>query len=363
MIKPMQLSRLAFVGVRGHQGVVLRSLPRMPNVRVVGLCDGGAEPIDSLIEWCRTNGHQPEVYQDYGEMLANARPHAVVICGPFEQHASMTIDAMERGIHVLTEKPAALTIEDLERLRTAVERHPHVHLAGMQTARFEAGFYTARQLVRQGAIGDVRLINARKSYKLGKRGLYYTARETYGGTIPWVGSHAIDWVLWIGGHRIRSAYATHSAACNEGLGTMERSALCHFTLCGERFASVSIDVFRPANAKSHGDDWIRIVGTEGVLEARPNAVTLINASNDGTVPVPLETPPSMFEDFAACVEGRSPGLNGPHDTLATTAACLLARQSADDGRVIEAESFTSIPMTSKQPTEVKPASEPEPALN
>lgn len=337
-----QLTRLAFIGVRGHQGVVLRTLPRTPAVRVVGLCDGGAEPIDTLVEWCASNGHQPQVYQDHRRMLDDARPHAVVICGPFEQHASMAIDAIGRGIHVLTEKPAALTFDDLERLRAACDEHPEVHLAGMQTGRHEAGFYTARQLVAADAIGDVRLINARKSYKLGQRGAYYTQRETYGGTIPWVGSHAIDWVLWIGGHRIRSAYATHSAGCNGGLGTMERSALCHFTLGGERFASVSIDIFRPANAPTHGDDWIRVVGTAGVLEARPQSVTLINADSDGSTPVALQTPPSMFEDFVDHVEGRRKGLNGAHDTFATTAACLLARQSADEGRAIDADALTPV---------------------
>lgn len=346
---PSQLTRLAFIGVRGHQGVVLRTLPRTPAVRVVGLCDGGAEPIDSLINWCESNGHQPQVYPDHRRMLDDARPHAVVICGPFEQHASMAVDAIQRGIHVLVEKPAAITLEDLESLQAACVAHPDVHLASMQTSRHEAGYYTARQLVLAGAIGDVRLMNARKSYKLGQRGAYYAQRETYGGTIPWVGSHAIDWMLWIGGHAVRSVYATHSAACNEENGTMERSALCHFTLCGERFASVSIDVFRPGTAPTHGDDWIRVVGTAGVLEARAESVTLINAEGDGTAPVPLQTPPSLFEDFVDHVEGRRKGLNGAHDTFATTAACLLARQSADEGRAIDAAEWTSLHIKAATP--------------
>ena len=116
---------------------------------------------------------------------------------------------------------------------------------------------------------------------------------------------------------------------------MERSALCHFTLCGERYASVSIDVFRPANAPTHGDDWIRVVGSTGVLEARPNEVKLINAENDGRKPVEVSCDRTFLRDFVDHVEGRA---KAPIDTAATlklTRACLLARQSADEGRPVE----------------------------
>ena len=76
----------------------------------------------------------------------------------------------------------------------------------------------------------MRLIDARKSYKLGKRPAYYHRRETYGGTIPWVGSHAIDWVLYFAAPRkFARVIATQSSEDNGGNGTMERSAICLFS--------------------------------------------------------------------------------------------------------------------------------------
>jgi hypothetical protein len=116
---------------------------------------------------------------------------------------------------------------------------------------------------------------------------------------------------------------------------MERTALCHFTLDGERFASVSTDVFRPANAPTHGDDWIRVVGTTGVLEARPTSVLLINAENDGATTVPVACDRTFLRDFVDHVEGRQASPIDTAATLALTRACLLARQSADEGRAIE----------------------------
>ena len=100
-------------------------------------------------------------------------------------------------------------------------------------------------------------------------------------------------------------------------------------------ASVSVDVFRPGNAPTHGDDWIRVVGTAGVLEARPNAVTLLNGENDGSKPVPVGCDRTFLRDFVDHVEGRRGMAIDTQSTLALTRACLLARQSADESRVLE----------------------------
>jgi predicted dehydrogenase len=327
------MTSIGIIGTRGHYGRVLTELAEMPDVRVSAICDGGdtAEP---LAEWCRAHNHDTQRFADHRQMLNRARPDAVVVCGPFELHATMCIDAIQLGVPVLTEKPAALTFEDLDKLRAACGAHAKVHLAGMMFSRYDPGFFTAKQLISQGAIGDVRLINARKSYKLGQRAAYYHDRATYGGTIPWVGSHAIDWVMWMTKKPFTSVFATHSAVDNQNNGTMERSAQCMFTFDDDVCATVSIDFFRPAKAPTHGDDWIRIVGTKGVIEARPSSMSLINDSNDGSTPVAVGCDRKPLRDFFDHIAGRSTALVDTRSTLALTDACLRARQSADEHRVI-----------------------------
>lgn len=326
------VATVAFAGTRGHYGATLAGIEGVPQLRVTGLCPA-SDPIDPLTSWCATRGHEAKVYEDYVAMLEGARPDMVVVCGPFESHAAMCAAAIERGVHVLTEKPAALDYGQLELLRGACARRPGVHLAGMMFSRFSPGILAARRAIEEGVIGRVRLVDARKSYKLGVRPGYYRDRSTYGGTIPWIGSHAIDWVLYLTGLRFKSVYATHSAVDNGGNGTMERSALCHFTLEGEVFASVSVDVFRPGGALTHGDDWARVVGTEGVMEVRPDSVVLTTGTS-GPTAVPLGEGGSLVRDFVDHVEGRSRGGIDAESTLALTEACLRARQSADEGRVV-----------------------------
>jgi len=331
--------QLGFIGARGHWDQVLRQLASVPTLRLTALSDGG-DTVAPVAQWCRDNGHEPRFFDDYRTMLSKSGIDMVVICGPFELHAAMCIEAIERGIHVLTEKPAALTFAELERLRKACENHPEVHLAGMMFSRYAPGFYTARELIQTGAVGDIRLINARKSYKLGRRPAYYHQRETYGGTIPWVGSHAIDWVMWLSGGAFESVYAMHSASCNNGNGAMERSALCQFELTGGRAASISIDVFRPDNAPTHGDDWCRVVGSEGVMEIRQDSIRLINPTHKGSEEVAVRSDRHLLGDFVERIAGgsnnqsQSAAMIDATSTLALTEACLKARQSADEMRVV-----------------------------
>src|SRR5687768_17541781 len=149
----MRIERVAMIGTRGHYRTVLREMQSMPALRVVALCDGG-DSVAPIAAWCRENGHTPKTFEDHRAMLDGARPELLVIDGPFESHALMCIEAVKRGVHVITEKPAALTFAELDALSTACEQSPTVLLAGMMFSRYDAGFWTAKQLISSGAIGD-----------------------------------------------------------------------------------------------------------------------------------------------------------------------------------------------------------------
>ncbi|HRK32931.1 MAG TPA: Gfo/Idh/MocA family oxidoreductase, partial [Tepidisphaeraceae bacterium] len=304
-------------------------------VDLVAAASGGeGDSTAAITEWCGKNDRAPTMFDNWREMLDAVKPDAAVVCGPFELHAEMISAAMQRGIHVFAEKPCALTFDDLAAIRQCAEAHPAIHLAAMMQSRYDPGFYTAWRLIGEGAIGEVRLINARKAYKRGQRADYYRNRQTYGGTIPWVGSHAIDWMLWFAGVRPESVTAAQSRMHNGGIGTMESSAACLFRLAGERIGTVSIDVLRPENATAHGDDWIRAVGSAGVIEARPDRITLINAGNDGTLPVAVACDRKPFADFIQHIRGERNAIIGAPETINLTEALLLAQQSADEQREV-----------------------------
>ena len=338
--------KLCMIGNRGHNGYVFGGLMQRPDIRVVGVSAGTHAPEQSSVQgtadeddpaplkaWCDENGHDAAVFEDYRVMLDRVHPELVSVAGPFERHAEMCLECFARRIPVFCEKPVATDLADIARLEAAW-RESGVHFAAMMGLRYDPAFYSAWRLVRDGAVGDVRLLSARKSYKFGTRPDYYRYRASYGGTIPWVGSHAIDWIYWFGGRPFVSVSATHTTRANRDYGELEMTAACQFELEDDVLATVTLDYFRPANAPTHGDDRIRVAGTDGVIEVRGGAVFLINADTDGEARMPAVCDRQIFCDFVAQVEGSGVALLTGADTLEVTKACLLARESADQGRIV-----------------------------
>ena len=266
-------------------------------------------------------------------MLDTCQPDIVAINCHFGDHGPLNIECLQRGVHVFSEKPVATTLSELTALRAAHQASGKCFSA-MFGIRYKPWFLAAHAAVKSGRMGEIRLIQAQKSYKLGTRPAFFANRSTYGGTIPWVGSHAIDWVRWLSGEEFKSVFAAQSTRHNKDNGELEVSAQCQFTLGKEICASVSIDYLRPAMANSHDDDRIRIVGTEGVLEVREKKVMLIHGKTAGLQAVDLPPEQSIFAQFVDEVCGTGTCMVSANDAFAVTEASLLARRSADEGKVI-----------------------------
>ena len=326
--------RICLIGGHGHVDYALRVIAQRPEVRVVGAAPGSAgEDPGPLYQKCAAAGQQVEKFEDYRAMLDRLAPDIAVIAPYVGDHAGVAAEALRRRLHVFLEKPLATTLADLEMLREEY-RQAGVHLAAMFGLRHEPPFLAAKQAVAGGAIGSVRLIQAQKSYKLGRRPPDYHHRATYGGTIPWVGSHAVDWIHWLSGEKFQTVYAAHSVRENRGHGDLEMTALCQFTLTNQVFAVASLDYLRPESASTHGDDRIRLAGTKGVLEVRDGRAYLINDETKGLQELPLPPGREIFADFLAQVEGKGNCLVSAQDSFYVTEACLRARESADTGEII-----------------------------
>lgn len=326
--------KVCIIGTAGHTNYVLDGVSIDSNSSIVGLAPGTEnENIDGLVKKVNEMGHQPQIYRDYREMLDDVKPDVAAVASHFYKQASITLEAVKRGINVFAEKPLATTLGDLKRVKDAYESST-INLAAMFGIRYDPWFMTAWKLVQNGVIGKVRLMNAQKSYKLGTRAEFFKKRETYGGTIPWVGSHAVDWLYWFSGERFKSVYASHSSKYNKGHDELEVAGLIHFNFTNEVMGAVNIDYLRPNTAPSHGDDRIRIAGAEGVIEVRDEKVFLINNKGDGIQEINQEENDGIFADFLRQIRGEGKCSISAEDSFYITEACLRARQSADENKVV-----------------------------
>jgi predicted dehydrogenase len=332
--------KICMVGVHGHNNYVFETMAENHEDRIVSVAAGSVgDDAGKLVAKCREIGHEPQLFDDVSDMLDRVGPDIVTVACQFADHASIAAEALKRDIHVFCEKPVATTVDDLRMLEDAW-KDSKAQLSAMMGIRYHPHFYTAWRKVNEGTIGRVRLMNAQKSYRLGQRNELYKSRERSGGTIGWVGSHAIDWLLWFSGEEFESVTASHSRKCNHGHGELEASALCHFTMTNDVFCSVSIDYLRPETAPTHGDDRIRIVGSEGVIEVRGGEVFLINNETEGEEIVAALCGRKIFDDFLKQIKGEGECLISAQDAFKVTQACLLARQSADKNKTVIFPNFT-----------------------
>jgi predicted dehydrogenase len=328
--------KLVMIGVRGHYGLVYQSLSDLPDMEVAGISAGSDDDISVLRQGLRERGYAPAEFSDYREMLDKIKPDYVCIAGPFELHAEMCIEALKRNAHVFCEKPVAITLEELDKLKEACAARPRLRLISMVSMRYAGNYLAAYAAVKAGKIGKVLMIDARKSYKLGNRPEYYRHFETYGGTIPWVGIHVIDMIYYFAGSGFKKIFATQTRENNFDHGDLEIAAHCQFAMQNGVLAACSVDFLRPQAAPSHGDTRLRVAGTRGVLELIEDGihdgVKLINA--DGNRNLASMPEGKIFFDFVRGPSGELLPCLDARATFEVTGASLLARESAETGEVI-----------------------------
>jgi predicted dehydrogenase len=325
--------KIVLIGSTGHTNYVVEGLKDNYEDQIVGIAPGSeTEEVDSLYQKLAKD-YDIKKYNNYIEMLDQEKPDVAAVACHFGDHAQAAIEVLNRNINLFVEKPIATTLSKLAEVKAAYKKS-EAKLAAMFGIRYKPWFLTAHKYIKEGAIGEVRLMNAQKSYRLGQREDFYKKRESYGGTIPWVGSHAIDWMQWLSGKDFKSVYASHSTKANKNHGELEVSALCHFDFEDEVAGSVNIDYLRPQNATSHDDDRIRIAGDKGVIEVLKEKVYLINDQIEGNRELPLLAKKEVFADFLNWIKGNGESMITAEESFRVTEAALQARRSADQKKLI-----------------------------
>ncbi len=138
--------KVGLVGVGGISGVHIPAWESMEDVELVALCDVRPE---------RMEPHPAQRhYTDYAEMLEREQLDIVDICLPTYLHADYAVAAMEKGIHVLCEKPISLKKEDVARVYGTAERNG-VRFMVAQVLRFWPEYCYIKQLYDKGTYGKL----------------------------------------------------------------------------------------------------------------------------------------------------------------------------------------------------------------
>jgi predicted dehydrogenase len=146
------------IGIVGC-GVIaqLRHIPdilRIKGAQIAAICERDSALLTRVGERLRT----AKRYDDFSRMLSQEKLDIVDICTPPQTHYALSIEAAESGCHVLVEKPAALTVEEFDRIAETCTRNG-VKLCQMQNKMFEPVMIAAVAQVKSGSVGDVISVN------------------------------------------------------------------------------------------------------------------------------------------------------------------------------------------------------------
>ena len=188
--------RAAIIGLGGISTVHYHAIVRAGG-EVVAVCDSEPEKIEAF---CASHGCHPSTYTDYRDLLADDRVEVVHICTPHYLHARMVVDALQKGRHVLCEKPLCMTEADIPRV-LAAERKYGRRLGVCHQNRYNESNLAARALLgdRPAASGFGTVVWNRGEgyYASGAwRGRWQTEG---GGVMINQALHTLDLLLWMMG--------------------------------------------------------------------------------------------------------------------------------------------------------------------
>lgn len=139
----------------------------------------------------------PHVHGSYEALLADPGIDAVYIPLPNHLHVPWSIRALEAGKHVLCEKPIGLSSAEASHLVEAAARFPRLKMMEAFMYRFHPQWQMARQLVLDGAIGELRTIHSHFSYWNVDPQNIRNLENLGGGGMMDIGCYCVSFGRWI----------------------------------------------------------------------------------------------------------------------------------------------------------------------
>jgi predicted dehydrogenase len=188
--------RLAIVGCRAV--TELDHLPAaalVPEVEVVALVDKNRDRARELAEHFSI----AQVLDDYQALGDDIE--AAIVALPHNLHAPVTIDLLGSGLHVLVEKPMAITPEECAAMRQAAEAAGRVLAVG-HYRRFAANVRRLRETLGSGLLGTPLTYVCEEGVPYdwpSQSGFVYDRVRAGGGALVDSGVHGLDWLMWLFG--------------------------------------------------------------------------------------------------------------------------------------------------------------------
>jgi len=202
--------KVGIIGCGGIAQIHRDALLACPDAEIIAVCDVVRERAESMaaaIADADSENGPVEVFEDWHDLVSHPGLDAVHLCTPHFLHAEMAIGAMQAGLHVLTEKPMAISLADAEAMnRVAGETGKRLGVCFQN--RYNNTSTRMRAVLASGRAGKVRGGRAIVTWNRGAD--YYgsgpwrgTWKEEGGGVMINQAIHTLDLLQWmLGGNPV-----------------------------------------------------------------------------------------------------------------------------------------------------------------
>ena len=354
-----------------------------------------AEPVDELRARMQ-HAHGVAGYATLPDLLAHPGLDAVIVATPTPLHAQQVLQVAAAGMHVLEEKPMAVTLDDARAMVHAAERAGVVLLVG-HSHGYDAPIAGMRQVIASGELGPVGMVNTWcfTDWVYRPRRADELDAAQGGGVTFRQGSHQFDILRLLCGGRARSVRAkafdwnpqrstvgAHIAfidfedgpaatAVYNGYGGFSSMDLCfdisewglhqppgqrpRMALPGltgspqDELTAKAARAGRAIAAQAPHTPFfgLTLVSCErGDIRQAPNGLRLHTATGVREVPVPVDRSPRerVLDEWCAAIRGTAPALHSGAWGLANLELCVAAQTSSKEGREVLLQEQVPLPL-------------------
>ena len=147
---------IGFIGVGSRGKCLLLNMQTIPGVNITAVCDNYEPNYQEAIKL--TEG-KAKAFYDYRKMLEMNDLDAVVIATPLHEHAYITIDALNAGLHVFCEKSMARHMEDCKKMVETQRKTGNILQIGHQRM-YNIKYIKALEMIHNGMLGKITQIRA-----------------------------------------------------------------------------------------------------------------------------------------------------------------------------------------------------------
>jgi len=201
-------------------------------------------------------------YDGVDELLASGEIDAVYIALPNDMHRDYTVRAARAGLHVLCEKPMAVTAGECEEMIRAT-REANVKLMIAYRLHFERANLEVAKLARSGKLGELRFFNSEFSMQVSDDNIRLNPPDKGGGPLYDIGIYCINAARYCLGEEPVEVWATATRSSDRRFRNVDETVVATLRFQDERLANF-VCSFGAADRSVYS-----ITGTKGSVTLDP----------------------------------------------------------------------------------------------